>query len=211
MRVFTTFAIRSLVVAFIFLLMPANALAGSKEADAQRIEDLLARFGSSPPTDAEFKRLSTEDQQLLIEYFSLDSVDVEESQTRPPSITDTTNPDSPMLNSAGCWTRSRSISAYNSVGVTLWTYRAYLNWCGDGTLITSFSTYTQKSTPGWWWDFKSERIVYSVGDVGWTGVRRDWEGKFQYCPADLGCVQTHYPVIAQQGSGNGDYWSSTSW
>lgn len=148
-----------------------------------------------------FATLSPQEQRTVISYFQVDYLDVN------TEIEPTDRSVSPMA--SGCWTESETVNGYNSLGVRLWRYESFLNWCGDGVAVTSTNDWRQVSTPGWWWSFEGDIDYWTEGGVGWSGYRVHRQGEFQYCPYSAGCIQHEYPWTTQFGGGNGYY--SESW
>lgn len=185
-----------IVVALLVSMLPATALAGN-ESKATRAEKVIEALEKSGDRDKAFTKLSPDDKQIVIDYFSVATV--EEVEEEPEM----------MLMASGCWQRSRYLSAENWAGSELWRYTRHLYWCGDGSWVTYWSSWHQVTTPGWWWEYKGE-VGYNVLGGNWYNqVDVFGQGKFQYCPPEVLCFQTVYPWVEQIGYGWGDYWASS--
>jgi hypothetical protein len=97
----------------------------------------------------------------------------------------------------------------NVFGYNLWAYHQRLDWCWRGGRITSANPRCTGTTPlgPWylWWDFKGHIACWYGGGVGNTYVMRKRQGKWQYCPPRVGCIQTVLPIVWVRGNGDGTY------
>lgn len=108
---------------------------------------------------------------------------------------------------SGCWTRTNTKKS-TSVGVHQHTIKQILEWCGNGSTITSTHDWFEVST-GTFWQYDSIIDHWTTGGVGWGTYRVHRQAYFKYCPPLLPCPsQSHYPVVDQQGSGDGSYWEN---
>src|SRR5690606_220046 len=110
---------------------------------------------------------------------------------------------------SGCWSRVNTKESY-SLGFFQWRISQTLFWCGDGMIITYNNTDQEDYTvqTGTLWNFAGIVSKSVIGANGWGTIRIDRQDHFQYCPPIIGCVQNAFPVVAQQGSGDGSYWQN---
>ena len=98
--------------------------------------------------------------------------------------------------------------AENVFGSTLWKYFQRIDWCYNGSSVTSVSRRRWGETywPGW--SFKGHTGNQTSGGVGWTGYQAWTQGHF--CLASyFDCVQDRYPWIDITVWRNGTYNYST--
>ncbi len=195
-----------LVIEMVFAALAPLALAGShptmrndrSSACDQRAKAFVQEMNTLPEDNRNeaFAQLSFMEQQRIIECFS--NARIEVVTHTEPIITP---------NAAGCWTRDQSVISYNPVGWVNWEYRVYISWCGDGQWITSWSTWRTVDIGGWWWEFKGDVENWHYGGVGYNGVHTFRQGYFEYCPYEIGYIQSIFPWVEHYAYGNGEHYS----
>jgi hypothetical protein len=126
-RIRAVYAVVILVLAAA-LALPAGVAAAEPSADSL-IRDLVA---ATDPAAA-FSDLSPAQQSKVL------------SQLQVVEIITDAPPPSPMAASSGgfavlaggCWTVTWGRSGYNSLGWELWSLKQRMDWCGNGSTITS--------------------------------------------------------------------------
>jgi hypothetical protein len=108
----------------------------------------------------------------------------------------------------GCWTWTPYLLAENVFGGDLWKYFHRVDWCQNGSVITSttyFRAWGETYYPGWNW--KGVQSTWSSGGTGYTRWTKGSQGKF--CLVEyFSCVQERWPWIETNVYGNGSYsWS----
>ncbi len=102
----------------------------------------------------------------------------------------------------------------NVFGYNLWAYHQRLDWCWKNGRITSANPRCTGTTPlgPWylWWDWKGHIGCWYGGGVGQSFVMRKRQGKWQYCPPKVGCIQTVLPIVWVRGNANGSYTKGAS-
>ncbi|MEU7674991.1 hypothetical protein AB0C42_09305 [Micromonospora taraxaci] len=85
--------------------------------------------------------------------------------------------------------------------VDLWKYTNGIDWCYNGTQITSISPIqitgwvsTYGSTLGWRYDGVLAQAQWDYFGDKWVYVH-DSQGKFGFCPIRVGCVDAQYPWL----------------
>ena len=95
---------------------------------------------------------------------------------------------------------------YSAQNIHIWTYSWTINWCYNGSTVTSVS----KSRTVWvnsTWSFRGEIYESQSGGVGSTSYSHYAQGDF--CLFDVGvCVFHSYPWVDQTVRGNGTYTGS---
>ena len=92
---------------------------------------------------------------------------------------------------------------YSAEGIQIWSYSWTINWCYNGTTITSFSKFrTIWVNSGW--SFRGDIQENQSGGVGQTSYSHYAQGDF--CFLDVGiCLFHSYPWVNQTVRGNGTY------
>lgn len=95
--------------------------------------------------------------------------------------------------------------AKNVLGQKLWSYFQKIEWCYNGTYITAKTRlrWAEVYFPGW--EFKGHIGNYESGGVGYWSYRAWTQGKFSFCPLNLGCIQHVYPWIDMTVYANGNW------
>jgi hypothetical protein len=109
---------------------------------------------------------------------------------------------------AACWWAQVRRYGKNLLGMTLWSYYQRIEWCSNGSWITSHTRirWGEVSMPGW--SFKGHIGSTTGGGNGSTFYRARTQGHFcliQY----FSCVQNAYPWIDMTVYRNGTYSYST--
>jgi hypothetical protein len=112
------------------------------------------------------------------------------------------------LLASGCWWAQVWRSGKNLFGSTLWKYFQRIEWCSNGSYITSKTRIRWGETyfPGW--SFKGHIGSTTGGGVGYTYYRARTQGHFCLI-SYFSCVQDAYPWIDMTVYRNGTYsWST---
>ncbi|MFD1936678.1 MULTISPECIES: hypothetical protein [Nonomuraea] len=175
-----------------------NQLLGKLEKQAIRDIEVINKTAAADPRYA--KAVATE-------------MKVEKGTGPADPRTTLANPDGAL---AGCNAAWVTVYMNNVSGSTIWRYRQQVDWCSNGSQVTSISpaqisgyVYGWAAALGWsyegvrnnaQWDYYGNRWVY----------RTYTQGAFHYCPPRVICVQKVYPNITIDTYGNGNwdyYWS----
>jgi hypothetical protein len=108
----------------------------------------------------------------------------------------------PMGATTGCNTRTDGIDMYSLVGLHLWRYAWNIQWCYNGSTITSLSKWRTVLVyvPGW--SFLGDIYETSDGGVGRGWYRHFAQGDMCFIQFYT-CVQHVYPWVDQTVWGNG--------
>ena len=108
-----------------------------------------------------------------------------------------------ITGATGCKGYTLGIKGSNYAGVMLWKYSWTINWCYNGTTITSVQKY-RTVWVNWSWNFRRDISDDSSGGVGQTSYSHYGQGEF--CFINVGvCVAYSYPWVSQTVRGNGTY------
>lgn len=184
---------------------PALAVGhGPDNPDPQKGERLTEKLAQAD--DAERDRiwgeLSKKDKDAVVEYNTVVKIIAEE--LIEPSMSEgaitTAN-----LATSGCDVRGRKEKGINIFGAVLWEYYSRVEWCFNGTNVTSkFATRTGKAGPfPSLWEYKGDAVPpVESGGVGKTSYRIWVNGYFKFAVAGYP-IQTAYPWIDITVRGNG--------
>ncbi|MFF5247195.1 hypothetical protein ACFY3V_23145 [Streptosporangium sp. NPDC000095] len=108
-----------------------------------------------------------------------------------------------QIMASSCWISTVYRGGKNRVGQWLWKYFQRMDYCRDGTRITSAHFYTR------WaevymvgWSFKGHESLVSNGGRGSTQWRKRTQGVFCLVPY-LQCIQESHPWVDLTVFGNG--------
>jgi hypothetical protein len=168
--------------------------AQSVQVDAAALSNRLASAGRE--AEHVWKNMTVEEQAAVLRYLQPDHA--ETTRTRPA-------PSGVSTQAGGCSEYTLGYTMYNSGGATLWRYNQVVQWCFNGTYVTSTNHYEapQVAAPLWAW-------VGNIGSNQTGGVNKTdfysfTQGHFQLClaPGNIGCVYHNYPWVWQRVFGNG--------
>lgn len=182
------------------LAIPSSALAESKGDDPQVPSEEAIKLAQSidQATDPYAAYLALSEKERLM----VDSVLGAAGETTTVEETSEYT-----ILASGCWSRTNTKTS-TSLGIFQHRISQILQWCGNGSSVTSKNDWVEVST-GTFWQYGGIIDHWTTGGVGWTTYRVHRQAQFNYCPLSVGCgAQTHYPIVDQQGSGNGAYWQN---
>lgn len=181
-------AASAIVTLAVLLPTPAGAAEGVKAAR------LVERLSQSIDPAGAFVALSLSDQEAVRHFLTLYSVTDVSSL-----LIESTGDGRPTTDSITCWTWTWRRDGKNAFGSTLWSYFQRIDWCGNGSTITSTPHGVQRTRwgevyyPFWQW----RHIGSSTwGGVGYQSYRAWTQAEFKLCLIpDVGCVQYSYPWL----------------
>ncbi len=115
------------------------------------------------------------------------------------SVQDSTPADSPDA----CKTFTKGVNGYSITGIKVWSYAWSINWCYNGTTITSLNKW-RTVWANYGWSFQGDIVENQSGGVGQTSYWHYAQGDFCFIQ-NLGCVSHSYPWVNQTVYGNGTY------
>lgn len=196
---------RRIVVMLSMLLLiiaPGATLADDQrpiDVDIERTEEIVSDLDEAADPDQVFSELSEEEQASVMSYLEVDRIETTEEYAVDRNGASTMGT---------CWQLQTNVRATNAFGYQLWRFTNWINWCGDGSVLTSHPTHGQTTSTAPFWTFNG--LVgdhWHQGTTGWTGVEMYHMGYFQLCYTDVGCVDSVYPWIHQKAMGSGAWWS----
>lgn len=109
------------------------------------------------------------------------------------------DPNAMALASSGCSSITTIVQSKNALGGLLWTHYVRVNWCLNGTIVTSISP--PQSTPSITtlgtvngWTFEGVR---STSQWNYSGNGQMWRtttsAQYKYCALKVGCIQNIFP------------------
>lgn len=189
----------------LLLAMLATSMFAPVGASAARPNDaarLVEQLQASADPEAEFLRLSTKDQHAVVAFLQVTTVEESREVSRTPVAAD--GGGLVALAANACWTITKRNDAKNGFGMIMWSYFQKVNWCGNGSTITSTPARTR-----WgevyivFWGYNGHIDSSTSGGYGSTFYQTFTQGKFSLCPPLLGCTQYRYPWIDMTVRPNG--------
>jgi hypothetical protein len=180
----------------LLMAMAAPASANGPSPDAATI---VARLAANKDPDAAFLKLSAGDRQAVIEYLTV--AYVTGGSPGPASA------DPGMMTTAagGCWTWTWNRQGRNLFGQVIWQFNQRMNWCSNGSTLTSKTRTVWASNMWFFWSYSG--LVpggdSQSGGVGYSYWRSFVQGEFKYCPPGVGCIQYNYPWLDMTARANG--------
>lgn len=110
---------------------------------------------------------------------------------------------------SGCKTYTLGVTWKDLLGIEIWRYTQVIDWCYNGSTITSVSRYDYPTmySPGW--SYKGRLSLQVSGGVGQSSYRSRTQGWF--CMIETWtCVWNVYPWMDQTVYGTGSYTGSAS-
>ncbi|MEO7838474.1 MAG: hypothetical protein ABIU06_03915 [Anaerolineales bacterium] len=104
---------------------------------------------------------------------------------------------------SGCKGYTLGRKGYSGIGVHIWTYSWTINWCYNGSTITSLSKYPTVWA-NYYWRFVRHAGESQSGGVGQVSYSHYAQGEFCYIPS-ANCLSYSYPWVNQTVKGNGTY------
>jgi len=192
-----------LLVMAVFTSVVSPALAWEPLTDAKKSTDnyekakLALNLLMSDKKNAEkiFKNLPPEVQREVIELLKVKTVVVKIEKSKSLSTLST-----------GSRRATMTFEAKNVIGMTLWKYTQQIDWCYDGSKVTSkFRTrYGTVYMP--FWKFNGHIGNQEQGGEGQWSYRAWTQGEFSLClGGNIGCIQHVYPWIDMTVYGNGGW------
>lgn len=190
-----------ILIALMLVLAVPQAAAAGGGSGPERAARLVAQLEQAADPNAAFAALSPKDQRLVVSYLTV--VEVEEA-----SFSDRAQAsDADGLTAAAastCYTFTKRFDGKNTFGGVLFSYFLKVNWCGNGSTITSTpSSRRWGQTYYAYWFFNGHIDWSSSGGYGKTFYQAFTQGSFSFCPPILGCVQGRYPYIGMTVYPNG--------
>jgi hypothetical protein len=133
--------------------------------------------------------LSPEVQASVIK--ALEVAEVKESDTFGPVVQKSLV----TGQAVSCTSRQTSRLGYSRAGIRLWGYFQKIDWCWNGTTITSKSPTKWGEVYTLFWEFKGHKDSSESGGVGSSSYRSWTQGEFALCAPYILCAQYSYPWI----------------
>lgn len=116
------------------------------------------------------------------------------------------SPDLNLVTASGCRGYTLGVNGYSPVGVHVWSYSWTINWCYNGSIITSLSKY-RTVWANYGWSFKGDIANNQSGGVGQTSYWHYGQGDFCFIETYT-CITHSYPWVNQTVYGSGSYTGS---
>lgn len=181
------------------VLLLAAALACLALAPAAGAESTMSQKVSSSPADPDTELATTESVEE-----PLDAITTEEYLAKlAQNDVIVSAEERAEIMASSCWIWTGYRGGKNRVGQWLWKYFQRMDYCRNGSRITSAHFYTR------WaevymvgWSFKGHESLVSNGGRGSTQWRKRTQGVFCLVPY-LSCIQESHPWVDMTVFGNG--------
>jgi len=156
-------------------------------SDPSVVQSLVERLGKAgDKSDGLWGTLTPEAKAAVVRYLKVERVAVQ-ATTAPGTI-------SPLVSGCTAWRGFRYVG-YNYLGQALWAYNSQIQWCSNGSSITSKSHQRWAEVLQYFWSFTGHIGESEGGGIGQTYYEYWTQGAFQLCFPGVGCVQYVYPWI----------------
>lgn len=192
-RLLRILATVSTIGALLSAPLPASAAAAPSAFEGARLYRQL--LSSPDPTSA---YLALTDLQQESVQLALTVVTAREA---PASAT-------AVALAGGCWYAQKGIQGISLAGLVVWQFNSKINWCSNGSVITSKSNQVWPSNMALFWSYDTSNgwpVVHEYGGVNYTYYETWSQAHMMFCPPGTGCVQHQYPWIDLVGYPNGTY------
>lgn len=202
-RRFSRYGVLLVMVSMLLALgSPASAATGNKGAPAGNAAGVASILQGLSDGGTSWSDLTPEQQKQVMETLSTATVSTEVVDSGSAPKLDGASPE------ACRWAR---IYRYynNALGQRLFTYYQQVDWCYNGSTITSISRTRWPEVSMLFWEFKGHIGNTTSGGTGSTFYRAWTQGSFALCVPYVLCAQFKYPWLDMTVRGNGTYSYST--
>lgn len=179
-----------LLATVVALLVPLASASATAPSGGGRTSMLVEKIAHASDPRGAFADLSVSDRAAVIEYAKVTTTVDSSSLQVDQSVGVFT------AAAGGCWTWTWRRDGKNVLGATLWSYFQKIDWCGDGSTITTTPQrlrWGETYFPFWSWKHIGNQ---TWGGVGQASYRAWTQGEFKLCATpDVGCVQFSYPWL----------------
>jgi hypothetical protein len=193
-------------VAFSLALLLGAAGTPVGAADAIDAAALAAELQASKNPAKAYRALTPDEQSAVDEYLSVTTIHEETSSTPIASASRGPRVDGVVtLAASTCWSLTKTLTARNFYGQTMWQYHQRVDWCGNGSTITDVLRRSRWATVYhlyWAWNHIENA---TGGGVGRSYYWAFTQAEFRYCPPTplTGCYNYRYPYIDMTMRPNG--------
>jgi hypothetical protein len=163
-------------------------------SDQKTMEKIIKKLTDADDKyEEEFAKLTPEAQSAVLDYLTVSKVKHSE-----------------VVSSVGCHdgcdSRTYEEWGENIFGVKLWSYFQTIDWCYDGSKVTSKTRLRWGEVHTLGWKYNGHIGNTESGGVDQLTYRAWTQGSFDLClGGDIGCIQSCYPWIDQTVYGTGVY------
>lgn len=189
-----------------FAATPTTVDTSKATAIVQRVE----QAGSKEEMVKAYLALTPEEQKIFIEASTVTEIreTTETSGVRPADSSKDVGGASPDATTS-CGYASKTRSGHGVFGNRLFSYTERVDFCWNGSSITSASRSRSITTDTLFWQFKGHINSTVTGGAGHWSYRAYTQGEFALCAVYVACVQFTYPWVDITAYGNGTYsWST---
>ena len=163
-------------------------------SDQKTMEKIIKKLTDADDKyEEEFAKLTPEAQSAVLDYLTVSNVKHNEVV-------------SSFGCHGGCCSRTHEVWGENFLGVKLWSYFQTIDWCNDGSTVTSKTRLRWGEVHTLGWAFNGHIGNTESGGVGQSSYRAWTQGSFNLClGGNIGCIQSQYPWIDQTVYGTGAY------
>lgn len=114
-------------------------------------------------------------------------------------------PTTRMMSLTGCNETGARVAARNFLGVTLWAFELYVDYCYNGTQVLSPYMHTRGFAymSGWSWQRTNNESWWGASLIYHNKWKALGEAEFKFCIPLVNCIQYSYPWIMAVVYGTG--------
>lgn len=166
-------------------------------SDQKTVEKIIKKLTDADDKyEEEFAKLTPEAQSAVLDYLTVYKV----KHSEVVSLVVSSGCDD------GCDSRKYEVWGENRLGYKLWSYFQTIDWCYDGSKVTSKTRLRWGEVHTLGWKYNGHIGNTESGGVDQSSYRAWTQGSFELClGGDIGCIQSCYPWIDQTVYGTGSY------
>lgn len=180
------------------VLLALTAVAPVSAADPATVYN---KYATSTNKTATYKNFTSAQKAALKDYLTATSV------TRTP-IKSTS-----IMAATYCTETGARIAAQNFLGVTLWAFELYVDYCVDGIRVLYPDMHTRGFVymTGWSWQRTNSQSWFPANLIYHSRWKALGEAEFKFCIPLVNCIQYSYPwILATVYGGGGVNWQGGS-
>lgn len=159
--------------------------------------ELVGYLEDSENPEKEFQKLSSTEQKKVLRYLRPEKTTVKINEP---------DPESAISAASGCKEVTAEFTGVNGSGSELYTYNMEVNWCYDGSTVSSTDRRRWGNTSAVFWEYVGHQDSNERGGDGDTFYESTSTGHFRLCVSgNMACAQHVYPSVEVSVYSDGTY------